>query len=91
MKRQEVLEAAKALVYGDRNRDYGDPVQNHTNIGRVWGGILGTEPVPPALVAAMLAGVKLARLGYTLDHEDSWVDLAGYAAIGAECATSEEE
>jgi hypothetical protein len=33
----------------------------------------------------MMAGVKLARLSATPDHQDSWVDLAGYAATGSEC------
>lgn len=26
---------------------------------------------------------KLCRLGETPDHEDSWIDIAGYATLGA--------
>jgi hypothetical protein len=36
-------------------------------------------------VAAMLALLKIARLQQSPNHRDSWVDLAGYAACGAEC------
>lgn len=87
MKRSEVLAAADRLVHGDRNRDYGDPTQNHDNIGMIWGAILNLgEPIPAPVVAAMMAGVKLARIGHTPLHEDSWVDLAGYAAVGGEAA-----
>jgi len=32
-----------------------------------------------------MAAIKLARLVETPDHQDSWIDLAGYAAIGSEC------
>ena len=32
----------------------------------------------------MMAWVKISRLCNTLDHEDSWVDLASYAALGGE-------
>ena len=31
-----------------------------------------------------MIGVKLARLAETLDHDDSWVDIIGYAALGGE-------
>jgi hypothetical protein len=34
----------------------------------------------------MCADLKLARLENQPDHMDSWVDLAGYAACGAEIA-----
>lgn len=86
MERKYVLDAAHDLIYGERNEQYGDPVENHTNIGLIWGGILGTDPIPAAVVAAMMAGVKLARIGYTPNHEDSWIDLAAYAAIGGEAS-----
>jgi hypothetical protein len=37
-------------------------------------------------VAIMCADLKLARFEHQPDHADSWVDLAGYAACGAEIA-----
>jgi hypothetical protein len=32
----------------------------------------------------MMDWVKSARLIETIDHEDSWIDKAGYSALGAE-------
>jgi len=37
-------------------------------------------------VALMMAAMKLARLRFNPTHEDSWVDLAGYAACGMDVA-----
>jgi hypothetical protein len=34
----------------------------------------------------MLAALKISRLVESPDHEDSWVDGAGYFALGAEVA-----
>ena len=34
-------------------------------------------------ILAMVA-VKMSRLINTPDHEDSWVDICGYGALGAE-------
>lgn len=35
--------------------------------------------------------VKLSRLMWTPAKRDSWVDIAGYAACGLECALHEDE
>jgi hypothetical protein len=32
----------------------------------------------------MMIGVKLARLANKMGHEDTWMDIAGYAALGWE-------
>ena len=42
--------------------------------------------VDPEQVALCMAGIKIARLIQTPTHADSWLDLAGYAAVGSECA-----
>jgi hypothetical protein len=34
----------------------------------------------------MMCWLKMCRLMNGLSHEDSWVDLAGYAALGGELA-----
>jgi hypothetical protein len=34
----------------------------------------------------MMVMLKIARIKAKPDHEDSWVDIAGYAAIGAEAS-----
>jgi hypothetical protein len=38
----------------------------------------------PAHVALMMDWVKTSRLVETIDHEDSWIDKAGYTGLGAE-------
>ena len=44
----------------------------------------------PADVAAMMSMLKLARIAKSPEKADSWIDLAGYAACGGECATQED-
>ncbi len=85
MQRQDVLNRASEMIDGARQDTYGDPAESFARAAQIWSAILGT-PVSPAQVAMCLAGVKLSRLAHTHDHEDSWVDLAGYAAVGAEVA-----
>jgi len=90
MRKDVLLDQAKALINGDRNRDYGEPGKNHERIAQVWSMILGHE-VLPGQVVAMMIGVKLARLAHEVDNEDSWRDIAGYAAIGGEITSSAAE
>lgn len=83
MKRNEVLEAARCCVSGDRESDYGSPENNFTRIGKFWSAYL-SYPVSAKDVAAMLALLKIARIASGHAKSDNWVDLAGYAACGGE-------
>ena len=40
-------------------------------------------------IANMMILLKVARLKSSPSHKDSWVDVAGYAACGAECSDNE--
>jgi hypothetical protein len=89
MKRDEVLDEAKELINGPRATDYGDAYDNHSRIATGWnviisGAMKSHGHVTPAHVALMMDWVKSARLIETIDHEDSWIDKAGYSALGAE-------
>ena len=86
--RDDLLGAAKELVNGDREHDYGDPLENHQRIAKMWSAITGHE-YTPEMVALMMIGLKLARLSRRTNHFDSWVDVAGYAALGWEMASRE--
>ncbi len=93
MDRAELLSTALEAVNA-RPKAYGPPERNFTRIASHWNVYLtgkygaGSAPLLDAVdVAAMMALMKIARLEETPDHIDSWVDLAGYAACGAECAT----
>jgi len=87
--RQETLETAATLVHGAREADYGPPSENFARIAALWEPIFGI-PLTPVRVALALAQLKIARLIHTPTHVDSWVDAAGYIAIGAEIATEED-
>ena len=87
MNRRETLATAARLVHGDRQDDYGTPQENFPRIAALWEPIFGN--VTPVKVALALNQLKVARLIHTPDHADSWVDAAGYIAIGAELATEE--
>lgn len=85
--RGQVLAAAGKAVLSDRNRDYGGPEKSLGTIAALWSVILG-RPVTPAEVALCMSALKVARLMANPTHTDSWVDLAGYAACGAEVSGS---
>lgn len=82
MNRAECLEAAAGAV-ADREGKYGTPLENHTRTAAMWSVILGVE-VTAAQVCMCNAAQKLSRLCCDPAHMDSWVDVAGFAANGAE-------
>lgn len=89
MNRGQILKRAEELVDGDRARDYGDAYENHRRIAAGWDLIAKVAierhgEITPSHVILMMDWVKTARLLQTLDHEDSWVDKAGYTALGGE-------
>ena len=87
MNRKETLDLANAAV-GQRHENYGTPRQNFERIAMLWNAhLVNTVPVvrfDATDVALMLLLVKVARLEHDPKHLDSWVDVAGYAACGAE-------
>ena len=83
--RASILREANMCVNGQRTDDYGTPENSFNRIAALWGGYFG-EAFNAADVAIMLALLKVARLKNNPSHRDSWVDLAGYAACGAEAA-----
>ena len=84
MNKVDALEAAIHAVEA-RGENYGDVRQNHQRIASLWSVVLGQD-VTPEQVALCMTCLKVARLIETPAHEDSWVDIAGYGACGAEIA-----
>lgn len=96
MKREEILEAAKRCVSGDRVQNYGRPENNFKRIATLWsaylyGDAMQDYPDTPMLtakdVAAMMALMKIARIASGHAKEDNWVDGCGYLACGGELET----
>tara|TARA_R110000824_G_scaffold278017_1_gene466193 strand:+ start:129 stop:389 length:261 start_codon:yes stop_codon:yes gene_type:complete len=83
MKREEILKKAESLVNGPRAKEYGDAYENHARIAAMWSILLDKE-VSVSQVYQCMVAVKLARLRVTPEHEDSWVDICGYGALGGE-------
>ena len=83
MKREQILDKAKTLISGERAKDYGDAYLNHKRIAELWSPILDKDITVEQVYACMIA-VKLSRLIETPDHEDSWIDICGYSALGGE-------
>jgi len=79
----DVLDAARRIVRGDREADYGPPEQNLTRIGIVWGALLDREQIPPRTVAVMLAGLKVVRASHRLNRDDL-IDGIGYLLLADE-------
>ncbi len=84
MTRRECLETAEHMVNGDREHDYGTPEDNFKTIAGLWSAYLGKE-ISSLDVAMLMALMKIARIKAGT-KPDSFVDLAGYAACGAEIA-----
>lgn len=87
MTRERMLEEARRCVCGQREQNYGSPEDVFGMIAKLWSVYLETT-IGPEDVAIMMIMLKIARLtGSEYQSEDSWVDIAGYAACGAEIAT----
>ena len=85
-----ILREGANLIVGQRNKDYGDPVENHQHIADIANAITG-HSLSARDVALVLASVKMARLAKSPSHRDSYVDLCGYTGIAYECALAESD
>lgn len=83
MTRRETLERALKCVCEDRQDQYGTPENNFGRIAKLWTAYLEYD-LTSVDVSMMMALLKIARISTGTATEDSFVDLAGYAACGAE-------
>jgi hypothetical protein len=82
MNRDDILATAANLIRGGREADYGEFRDNADCLAAMWSAYLN-HTIRVRDVAPMLCLLKLMRLRNG-PHEDSWVDLAGYAGLGGE-------
>ena len=83
MKRQDILDTAKHIITVDRAATHGGAEDSFKTIATMWSSYLG-KPVSEADVCAMMVLLKVARIKGNPEHLDSWIDVAGYSAIGGE-------
>lgn len=89
----EILRAASDAIFVNR-QNYANPVRSFARIATLWstlgfrrdGKCLSGEDVALAMIL-----LKVARQSFT-SKDDNWIDIAGYAACGAEyCGEIERE
>ena len=81
--KENILQDAKKLVAGNRQKDYGNTVINHKNIANLWSVYLGRD-IRAQDVALMMALLKIARTKTGRINRDDYVDGAAYMAIAGE-------
>ena len=87
--RETILDKAKTCVCGQRADDYGTPEDNFTIIADLWSIYTGHE-LTAVDVSMMMSMLKIARIKTGTATEDSFVDLAGYAACGGEISANKK-
>lgn len=92
--RTELLNLAENLVNGDRNNQYGDPIDDFRKTASMWTVYLNAvRKDRPHLVAhdvaVLLMLLKISRIAWCPEKMDNWTDLAGYAACGWDCVERE--
>lgn len=80
---KEILKEADELVAGDRHKDYGDKVENHNNIAKLWSAYLDSK-VEAHDVAILMVLLKIARTKLGEISKDTYVDMSAYGAIAGE-------
>ena len=78
--KKDIFAEAQELISGSRHNDYGTAKDNFTDIGRIWGTLLGIPDIKPEMVGLMMAGLKIAREKYK-HKKDNIIDGIGYLKL----------
>lgn len=90
--RKEILSRAEQVICGGRQDVHGDAENSFADIANLWAMYLnGDVMLENSDVACMMILLKVARAKANPLHMDNWIDICGYAAIGAEMACEERE
>lgn len=94
-RRGEILEQARSLTEGDRNKSYGSPEPNLHTFARLVGAYLDGRTISGRLNsvdgAVFMILLKVSRVAANQHHADNPLDMAAYSAILGECAEILEE
>lgn len=89
MTRDEILKEAARIISTDRADDYGPADESFARIARLWTAYLDVA-VSPMDVANMYILSKVQRTLTSPSKSDTWLDIAGYAALAGEMMTGEK-
>ena len=89
-KTKEFLERARTLVAEDREKDYGNKIENHNNIAKLWSAYLDVK-IEAHDVAIMMTLLKVARTKLGVISEDTYIDMSAYSAIAGEIKFKEQK
>lgn len=87
--REKMLDEARKIVCGDRDKEYGKSENNFQDIANFWNKYLHINIISSVDVANMLILMKIARATRNSKHLDNFVDIAGYAACAYEIEANE--
>ena len=87
--KEKIINKAFKTV-GERNAHYGPPLENFERIAKFWSCHL-EHHISVYDVGVMLMLLKIARSKHDSLHEDTWIDIAGYAGATAEATFLDEE
>ena len=85
--KKTILDEAKEVVFGDREKSYDHPNRNFERTAAMLNGLLGEKlkaPITPTEVALVMIVLKLSREQHS-HQRDNLVDIAGYAQCAARC------
>jgi len=83
MNTREFLSEAVRLSGTDRQKDYGDKIENHDNIARLWSAYLDIK-IEAHDVALMMVLLKMARTKLGAVSKDTYIDMSAYSAKAGE-------
>jgi|TARA_R100001460_G_scaffold83299_4_gene124192 hypothetical protein len=86
--RCQLLNEAVSLTATDRNKDYGDAVENHEHIARIYNAITG-QHLTARDITLVHQATKLARRQTSPLKKDHYVDNMAYVGIEYECVLKE--
>lgn len=88
--RSLLMDAIRATCT-ERNSDYGTPSENYGRIRDLWQAYPPSEDLDEVDAVILMILTKVARIVESPDLRDSWMDIAGYAAVGWAVASAEED
>lgn len=77
--KKSYLDTAKEMVDGDREKLYGHPYENWSEVACMWSVILNCEVTPQLAVLCMIA-MKICREKH-MAKPDNMIDIAGYTHV----------